>query len=295
MSPRDIAASYPWISFTLILIFVSGPQWLSGIWGLFSSDPLAPLVYNLAGSLNMNLPMWSPFWITVPLGFAMFAYLVYVLKTRDGNDPNKIDTAFVQTIKRFALDPNARMKALFILWMGLAIWLLTINAKVSTLRDDVDCIVMPRHLNRDQISKMAEYLSRHEPSEISLYQVEGDEEAGAYRGDIYMALKEGGWKILAVNQVPQNQAHSDMFMEYKEPLQVPPPEEDPKHPRPHTILEQALRHAEVMFGGAGGGASQAFTNYSLSLTIGHRRRDTFACPEAIKKQRLEDWHRGIVQ
>lgn len=71
-----------------------------------------------------------------------------------------------------------------------------------------------------------------------MYQVEGDEEAGGYRADFYMALKEGGWKVLRVHQIPLGQAHSDMFMEYKEPLQVPPSEEDSKHPRPHTLLEQ---------------------------------------------------------
>ncbi len=292
MSPADIAARYPWTSFTLILLFFTGPEWLSAIWSLFSNEPLAPLVYKLAARLNMSPPEWSPYWFTVPMGLAMFGYLIYVLRTRT-RQQNNIEGTLLAAIERVISDPNARMKALFVLWIGMAVWLLTISIKVSALRDDVDCFVMPRHLSSEQISKIAEYLSKNEPSEISLYQVEGDEEAGGYRGDFYMALKEGGWKILAVHQVPEAQAHSDMFLEYKEPLQTPMPEEDPKHPRPHTLLGQALRHAGVMNGGAGGGASPAFTKYSLSLTIGHRRHDSFACPEAIKKRNLENLRRGL--
>lgn len=197
------------------------------------------------------------------------------------------------SLAKFTSNTRVTTNIMFVLLIALGSWMWVISGRVSSVRDDVSCFVMPRHLADEQISKIAEYLSKHEPSEISLYQVEGDEEAGSYRADFYKALKDGGWKILVVHQVPQTQAHSDMFVQYTEPLQSSPPEEDPKHPRPHTLLEQAMRYAGVMNGGSASDQSAAFTKYSLSLTIGHRRRDSFACAEAINKHRQESLRRGL--
>jgi hypothetical protein len=50
--------------------FVSFPQWVQSIWGLWSADPLAPLI--IAKLNAMDIPTFSAYWITLPVGLVMF-------------------------------------------------------------------------------------------------------------------------------------------------------------------------------------------------------------------------------
>ena len=240
----------------------------------------------------MNSLSWSPYWITIPMGLIMFVYLVYELRYSPKAQDQASGAENASSIERFSINPFTMMSIMFIMWLGLCAWLLIISTKVSSIRSDVNCFVMPRSLTGEQISRMGEFLSKSDPHEIIMNQVENDDEAGSYRGDFYKAFQEGGWTIASVNVVPL--VHQDISLHYSEPLQTPPPREDPKHPIPHTIVLQAMKYADVMNNGFGSESSGAITKYSLSLSIGHRRRDGFACAEARNKHRQERLLRGLV-
>jgi hypothetical protein len=58
---------------TVASILVIGlPQWLSAVWSLFSGEPLAKVFSRSIRTLS-----FSPFWITVPLGLALFVLVLY--------------------------------------------------------------------------------------------------------------------------------------------------------------------------------------------------------------------------
>lgn len=275
---------HPWIWAGLILMVVGIPEWLSSVWSLFSSEPFAVV---LANKFPFHLPDWSPYWITASIGSLMYVYLMIELIWSRKGQANPLPPVIEKVIFHSYTFPIT----VFVLAGIFAILLWVLSGKVNALRYAIDCFVMPRHLTNEQITKIAEYLSRNAPSDIELYQVEHDEEAGAYRADFYNAIKAGGWKILQVHVIPEAQVHSDLHIQFDEPLQTSPqtspPEEDPKHPRPHTILQQAFQYAGVSGGSSGNGASLAFQKYSLALTIGHRRRDSYACEEAQKRHHKE--------
>jgi hypothetical protein len=74
---------------------------------------------------------------------------------------------------------------------------------------------------------------------------------------------------------------STLFQQTQEHAQAQP---DPKHPNAEALLLEAFRLANVQpeSGGGGGGGKKD----SLSITIGHRRRDGCGqgCPQTIMKE-----------
>jgi hypothetical protein len=59
------------ISFVIITL----PQLSNAVWGLFSSEPLFPWLHRWA--MGAMIPRFSPYWVTVPVGLAMFGITVY--------------------------------------------------------------------------------------------------------------------------------------------------------------------------------------------------------------------------
>jgi hypothetical protein len=80
----------------------------------------------------------------------------------------------------------------------------SLHKEIATLRADFNCYAKPRRLKSEQISKIAAYLSAHDPQEITFNVVSDDNEASNYRADIDNALRQGGWKILGYNYLGQN-------------------------------------------------------------------------------------------
>jgi len=283
----DFPKRHPVVWTTIILLVVGVPEWMAAVWSLFSDQPLA---LKVSGWLNMNSLSWSPYWVTIPMGLLMIGYLIYELRFKAKPQDQLGMATSSSSAQQLALNPSTLVSIMFIMLIGLGVWVLIISMKVSSIRSDVNCFVMPRHLSDEQSAKIAKFLSSSGPHEIILNQVEDDEEAGSYRSDFYEVFQKGGWIIAEVNVVPN--AYQDIALHYREPLQTPPPREDPKHPSAHTIVAQALRHADLDVG-TGSESSSAITKYSLSLTIGHRRHDSFACAEARNKHSQEQLLREL--
>lgn len=79
MSLRSFSTKYPSVWLFLSIAIISFPQWLQNIWGLFSSEPALPAILAYFTSHETKMP-FSPYWITVPLGLAMFLWLVIELR-----------------------------------------------------------------------------------------------------------------------------------------------------------------------------------------------------------------------
>jgi hypothetical protein len=70
------------------------------------------------------------------------------------------------------------------------------GAQVASLRADFNCYLKPRRLKAEQISKIASYLSAHEPHEITVKVISNDSEASQFSSDIGQALRQGGWTVV---------------------------------------------------------------------------------------------------
>jgi hypothetical protein len=85
----------------------------------------------------------------------------------------------------------------------------------------------------------------------------------------YPILAQEGWMTNFV----QTQAHAQA-------------QSDPKHPDSLALLTEAFRLANVQSEGGGSGSGSNITKDSLSIMIGHRRRDGYGlgCPQTIIKE-----------
>jgi hypothetical protein len=69
-----------WLACTVVaIVFIWLPEMVSNIWGLFYSEPIFAALGKRLG--EMNLPSFSPYWITVPISVAMFAYIAYLKRS----------------------------------------------------------------------------------------------------------------------------------------------------------------------------------------------------------------------
>jgi hypothetical protein len=260
----------------------------------------------------------------------------------------------------------------------------SLRADMKQIHADFNCYVKPRHLKPEQIKAVAQYLSTHEPHEISLKVVANDGEASAFSSDLATAFQQGGWTIISDNidsnpciggselrggfaqvsvyclspstsvgvlctQQPtansnslgapaasptpaapsllcsrvaekgvipeggtgpcspwacftakgagdglftwqqvatpaqQTEGLQTQFMQTREHSQTP---EDPKHPNAQTLLTEVFRLANVQSDGGSSGGGGNIAKDSLSIVIGHRRRDGQGqgCPQTIIKE-----------
>jgi hypothetical protein len=76
--------------------------------------------------------------------------------------------------------------------------------------------------------------------------------------------------------IPTQEGWTTIFL--RAHWQDPP---DPKHPDSQTLLTEAFRSANVQMEGGSGGGGNSITKDSLSIIIGHRRRDGYGpgCPQ----------------
>jgi len=78
MALRDFPTRHPWW-WTCICFLVGWlPTWIQSVWGLWSNNPLGPIVVNWL--TKMEIPTFSAYWLTIPSGLAMFGWLAYELR-----------------------------------------------------------------------------------------------------------------------------------------------------------------------------------------------------------------------
>src|SRR5690348_11231215 len=65
---------HPLLATGFSLIVGAAPQWVGSVWGLFSSEPLVPLLIR-QGVPHFSFSAW---WITAPIGLLMFVTVVVI-------------------------------------------------------------------------------------------------------------------------------------------------------------------------------------------------------------------------
>jgi hypothetical protein len=82
MALRDIPAKHPWWWTGGCIATISFPQWFTAVWSIFDERPPFQVMRQWSQTMELSLPQFSPYWVTVPLGFAMFVWLIYELRRR---------------------------------------------------------------------------------------------------------------------------------------------------------------------------------------------------------------------
>lgn len=74
-----IISHHPLLYAFFCVIFISLPQWAQAVWGLFSKDPLLPLLYEKLKL--MKIPNFSVQWIVNVIALSMFIYICIIVKS----------------------------------------------------------------------------------------------------------------------------------------------------------------------------------------------------------------------
>ena len=69
------------------VLLVSFPEWFQSVWSLFSSEPAVPALVRFWRAID--LPVFSPYWISVPVGISIFI-AVFIVRVRRGAVPSYV-------------------------------------------------------------------------------------------------------------------------------------------------------------------------------------------------------------
>jgi hypothetical protein len=275
------------------------PGWILVIWSL-----LGDIYWAIDFAGNMDFA-WQhiyilrladefftdhPFILHLLMTLAGVAWLFFIVRKYD--DQSKDESPKDGPQRSSALQISKTNIVLFVLGLALFVWIIMTSLKLSALREDIDCFATPRSLTEEQIAGIADFLSKNESHEISVANAKDDAEAGNYSGDFRRAFEKGGWTVTAVSGVPTD-ANEGLSLNYTQTIESSQRKRDPKHPSPDVLISQALEQAHVQIYGNSGGNGIAITSNTLSLNVGHRRRDRYACADAIKKLKKEELQRRL--
>ncbi len=217
-----------------------------------------------------------------------------------------IPDRLIQSVEAVALDFRYWMALVLLGWLSLLFLSIvqkmrvsdsvaTINGNIESLRADVKQIrtdmnryVMPRHLSDEASKKISDYLLKYEPKQLTIVFVTNSEEAGEYELDFERAFKTGGWKVdrLPADKFPDGLSLPEGLSTYFRGEPTKKADHDDKHPDADSLLNAALRQANIEpESGSGGGADNGTGTYSLCLGINRRRMDDG--PIQAKKQAIE--------
>jgi hypothetical protein len=203
--------------------------------------------------------------------------------------PPKTDSesTFLRTLVPVASDSRTYVAMIVILWLCMSIMSILSAAKVNneilSLRNDqqsitqvLDRFVLPRQVNDEQARVIALFLQSFPPQEVAFDVAQGDEEAGSYRADLQRALEKGGWHTKAINYVvdPPQIGLSISLIQTMAHSQI---QADSQHPKADLILREAFGLAGVRVDGWGG-TGDNIPEDLIKITVGHRRRDSYALP-----------------
>jgi hypothetical protein len=168
---------------------------------------------------------------------------------------------FAAYVNRIANDARYRYGAVLLFLLYLVI---TEMLYVRNLRRDLDTYVMPRVVTSKQADDLKEYLSHQKAHSVTAKVNSRDREATEYWGQLSNALKRTEWNVeMSTGDAPPFTLNNGLCI-HEEGQNAKP--KDPKND-PRTILESALRQAQINPNCGGGSAAG---DYKLFILVGHR-------------------------
>lgn len=163
------------------------------------------------------------------------------------------------------------------------------NNELAALRNDemsitkaVDRFVIPRQLTDDQVRRLGDFLKRFPPVDVTISVVQGDEEAGNYAQDFKKAFDRASWQPKGVTFTPDPDIYiPDLrFVTKETPDHAKAEEVSPEgKPKMSTLIMIGFGLAGIPVGSSSGSfGDQTVTQDSIVITVGHRRRDSYALP-----------------
>jgi hypothetical protein len=146
-----------------------------------------------------------------------------------------------------------------------------VEKDISPILAAMEKWVFPRRLTPAQIEAIGEHLRQFRGQTVSYRLRRNDDEAGQFRADLTMAVQGGGWRLGNVEYVAElEEGFRYQFRPSQQTAQQP---NDPRNPKPDSILDEAFRKAGVPFDGAssGGGRVDQLVD-ELTIEIGPRPR-----------------------
>lgn len=222
---------------------------------------------------------WPPAVISFGIAFvlALIAHNWSVAKLKLGQRLSP----FAHRIEEIAADYRYRVGSLFLVALLLGVILLY---NIGTVRHDFDLYVAPRIVTKEQSDALQKALSASSPDiKVTIFTNVADREALEYGGELFNAIKAGGWdaQFQPVNPWGPNlvtptrpRPFNNILVVMNEGLMLntclvgQPTNPDPKHPTPDAMLSDALAKAHIDVNG--GGSAADCGRYSLDIVVGRR-------------------------
>ena len=174
-----------------------------------------------------------------------------------------------------------------VIGLAVCVWGYVVGKKVFEMSNDVNLIqkrmaryVLPRTLTPEAKGIISDYLSKFDPQPVVMKLVPRDEEAGSYRADLQQALEKGGWPVASI--LYDDSVQEGLGINVTTPMQQPAQQNpfDRLKPKkgPGDILREAFEKAGVIVSSSGGGSGVGIKETTVTISIGHRRRDKWAIP-----------------
>lgn len=182
------------------------------------------------------------------------------------------------------LNPTTYLVILFLGWVYMETLAIQRNNEIIALRNDeqaiaavLDRFVLPRQLSDFQIKEISEYLQPFPTQEVTYEVAENDEEASSYWADIHKALEKAGWhmKTNGINYVKDPREGLSIY--FVSTAEYAKNHSDAVHLNAGLVLCEVFGRTGVRVEGCSSGEANITENV-LKITIGHRRRDSYAIP-----------------
>jgi hypothetical protein len=225
----------------------------------------------LAG-LHKGDPLWEvAAWVAGALGF-------HLLGTKWSALEKRMTPRLAAWFHSIGNDNSYRIWAL-----GVVVSYFAIGASlyVYQLRSDLDTYVMPRTVTNEQAAIIRISLMRH-PTEtpINVFANEADSEAMQYAGQLYSAVKQGGWEAHFGGINPwepdlpnQKTTFGNLYLALDQGVNImqglvgQPENPDPRHPSTADVLIDTLHEAHI---DTGGGGTPNLGKYSVTILVCRR-------------------------
>jgi hypothetical protein len=239
-----------------------------------------PLLTYVSG--DASLKSIFPSLIVVGAG-VILVVLALFWKPKEGSR----SASLFERLGRWGSSPIPYALVVFLMWFYFETLAVRRNIELASLRNDqqsitqaLDRFVLPRQLSERQMDSIGGYLKQFPSVVFSFDIAKGDEEAGQYAADLGRALEKGGWHLSAKD--PYTYVEEPVYVGLSIGFRQAPGHAqmatDYRNPGANLVLQEAFGLAGVIVDSSGSGTDSTTTEDEIRLTVGHRRRDSYALP-----------------
>jgi hypothetical protein len=245
-------------------------------WGISATGLTGALLVAWASTTLPWLGASIVFIATLAVFFAVLLFVVWASREENG--------------KLMEIVPIIGILIGGMIFVGSIAWVVADNRRAARdVSETLARYVLPRHLTEQQITTVAEYLSKTAPQKVNYIVAKNNTEASAFWSDINRAITQGGWSLDKIEY--SDDVQQGITTHYQQTMESARQPVDPKQPKPDVIFRDALKAARIQLSGGGGGSGIDTKENVFTIKVGIRRMDD---GDLIGKKLMQERARRIL-